>query len=437
MANLLNKNGRFTVQFRLRPTSERATVALGKMAPEEAEVFRARITTLVEAHRADSPPDPSTAKWVNKLPDAIHAKLAKTGLVTAREAPATPTVPLLGPFVTDYIEKRKADTAQNTQINYRQARGYLVDYFGATRPMNKVTRGDAEDFRLDLLTRLSENTVRRVCGRAKQFFAAAIRHKAITENPFAGVKCSIMENRERDYFVSREEAAKVLEACPDAEWRVLFALSRYGGLRCPSEHLGLRWADIDWVGNRFVVRSPKTKHVGKASRVVPLFPELRPRLEELWDLAEPGEEYVITRYRGKNSNLRTQLERIIVKAGLTAWPKLFHNLRASRETELTAEYPIHVVCDWLGNTPAVAAKHYLQVRESDFERAAGCTLSPAALQMALQIPSEKRCNPMHADFRAEAGNLDDAPGCINSPLPALCCTDDQVPPRGVEPLFSD
>jgi hypothetical protein len=49
--------------------------------------------------------------------------------------------------------------------------------------------------------------------------------------------------------------------------------------------------------------------------------------------------------------------------------KLFHNLRASRETELAAQFPIHVVCAWIGNTEMIAAKHYLQVTEADFERA--------------------------------------------------------------------
>ena len=45
-------------------------------------------------------------------------------------------------------------------------------------------------------------------------------------------------------------------------------------------------------------------------------------------------------------------------------------MRASRETELVVDYPIHVVCAWIGNSPAVAAKHYLQVRDEDFDRAA-------------------------------------------------------------------
>jgi len=70
---------------------------------------------------------------------------------------------------------------------------------------------------------------------------------------------------------------------------LIVALSRYAGLRCPSEHLGLTWGDILWDKNRFVVRSPKTEHVGKAQRVVPIFPELYPYLRDAFEAAEPGQ----------------------------------------------------------------------------------------------------------------------------------------------------
>ena len=101
-----------------------------------------------------------------------------------------------------------------------------------------------------------------------------------------------------------------------------------------------------------------------------MFPELRPYLEDVFDEAEPGTEYVITRYRQPNANLRTQLLRVIKKAGITPWPKLFQNLRATRETELTEHFPIHVVTAWLGNSTTIAAKHYLQVTDEHFQRAA-------------------------------------------------------------------
>jgi integrase len=61
---------------------------------------------------------------------------------------------------------------------------------------------------------------------------------------------SSVGNESRQYFVSRDETEKVIDAAPDAEWRLIIALSRYGGLRCPSEHLGLTLDDVDWEHGR-------------------------------------------------------------------------------------------------------------------------------------------------------------------------------------------
>jgi hypothetical protein len=46
-------------------------------------------------------------------------------------------------------------------------------------------------------------------------------------------------------------------------------------------------------------------------------------------------------------------------------------MRASRQTELQREFPIHVVCSWLGNSPRIAQQSYLLVTEDDFAKAAG------------------------------------------------------------------
>ena len=81
-----------------------------------------------------------------------------------------------------------------------------------------------------------------------------------------------------------------------------------------------------------------------------------------------GPVYVITRCRHKSVNLRTQFQRIIGRAGLAPWPKLFQTLRASRATELANEYPAHVAAAWLGHSTVVASKHYWQVTDADFEK---------------------------------------------------------------------
>ena len=56
---------------------------------------------------------------------------------------------------------------------------------------------------------------------------------------------------------------------------------------------------------------------------------------------------------------------------VSGWPRLFHSMRASRQTQLQREFPLHVVCLWLGNSPRIAQQSYLLVTEDDFARAAG------------------------------------------------------------------
>ncbi|MEZ6070736.1 MAG: hypothetical protein R3C10_10795 [Pirellulales bacterium] len=70
-------------------------------------------------------------------------------------------------------------------------------------------------------------------------------------------------------------------------------------------------------------------------------------------------------------NLRKQFERIINRAGLTKWPRLFHALRTSRINEWNREVPGFVVTAWAGNSAEVRDRHYNEVLESEFERAAG------------------------------------------------------------------
>ncbi|MEZ6108675.1 MAG: site-specific integrase [Pirellulaceae bacterium] len=181
-----------------------------------------------------------------------------------------------------------------------------------------------------------------------------------------------------NHFASLRLGVKKQTKSPSG--RAIVTHSRYEGLRCPSEVLSLDWRHTDWERKRVTVPSPKTESQGKESRVIRLFPELQDAFQEALKHAPKGSTYVVDeRYREaankpvvwKNANLRTTFEKIVKRAGLKPWPKLFHALRSSRETELAQEFPIHVVTAWLGNTPSIALRHYLLTTDSDFEKAAG------------------------------------------------------------------
>jgi len=422
------------VQF-VGPDKRRRKFRLGNFTEKQAAAFVEGLNRLLTTVRRKRRLDNDLYDWSMKLDAEDHAKLVTYGLLSPRDdAPAVGgakggtaepvSLDLLGPFVKNYIDLRRNDEAEaeaddrtakpsasrkpkqqaakqpanveragkkpRTIVTYEQTEGLLLRYFGAERRLDSVTPGDADEFKLWALRsggrterpgdrdgrKLGANTVNRRCRIASQFFRQAKRKKLIAENPFEGVGGAVVANDDRMKIIDPETAKAVLDACPDAEWRLIFALARFGGLRVPSELAVLRWTDVDWAESRIAVDSPKT-----GRRIVPIFRELRPYLEAVFDLPTADPVFVVP--RAQNENLRTNMLRIIKRAKLPqwpeGWPKVFQNLRFSRQTELAQVYPIHVVCQWLGNSPDVAMEHYLRATEADFTRATGA--DPARVQI--------------------------------------------------------
>jgi integrase len=262
---------------------------------------------------------------------------------------------------------------ETTRIRYRQSRRLMYECFGERRTLDTINPRDADNYRSWLETKgYAPAKIAKEISIAKMFMRRALRWQMIVSNPFEGVVAGSQTNRERLHYLEHSDTQRLLDAAPDADWRCIIALARYGGLRCPSEVILAHWADVDWASRRLRVRSPKTeRHLGKSERIIPLFPELHEVLLDAFELADSGAEFVVSRYRDTTANLRTQLLRIIDRAGLEPWPRLFNAMRASRATELAAEYPAAVCTSWLGHTQAVAETHYHMVRDSDFDRATG------------------------------------------------------------------
>lgn len=134
---------------------------------------------------------------------------------------------------------------------------------------------------------------------------------------------------------------------------------------------------MDFAKDRFIVHASKTEHqADEGIRSVPMFPELRPLFQDAFDNAKVGDDYCITRHRITAVNLRNRMYKIIKRAELDIWPKIFQNCRSTRETELfeMTNGNVKAVCSWLGNSPIVAMQHYAQVTESVEREAAKMTL---------------------------------------------------------------
>jgi integrase len=114
----------------------------------------------------------------------------------------------------------------------------------------------------------------------------------IDENPFCKVKTQKSSVKVNE-FVPREVVDKLMKKA-NPVWQVILGLSRYGGLRTPSETWSLRWDDIDWELNRMSIPEPKVEHhEGRGIRSCPIFPELRPILDEAFEIFGDKSEYVV------------------------------------------------------------------------------------------------------------------------------------------------
>jgi len=359
-----DSNGRKRITFTEANGRQRA-IRLGKFEMRDAEKVRSWVESLIVAKEKGISIDAETARWLAGVGDDMHIKLERVELVEPRERSRATVASLFEQVIALLAVKA------STLPTYHQTKACIVAYFGQGRELSNITAKDAEEWQRAMKGSIALATVSKRTQIVKSAFRAAVRWKMIAVSPFEHLKAGSQANRERMHFVSRDDAARVLEACPDREWRLIVALSRFGGLRCTSEHFALQWEHVDWQRGRITIPSCKTQHHEHGrERQIPIFPELRPYLLDAFEQAAAGSTFVITKYRDPKANIRTQFGRIIRRAGLSVWARPFHNMRASCATELASTHPAHVAAAWLGHTVEVAREHYLQVRDSDFEKAA-------------------------------------------------------------------
>ncbi|MFN9992257.1 MAG: tyrosine-type recombinase/integrase [Phycisphaerales bacterium] len=419
------------------------TIRLGECPKDYARSAKMAIGHLVIAKRHNGVPHPDAVRWLGGIDNVLYARVLAHGLCQPRAGAVVVTLAnLLARFDAAVTVK------PTTQYKYRQVAESLRAFLGADTALASITPAHADNWRkwiaepkanpddkTEPAKALARATVAKRVVIAKGVFGKAMRWRLIASNPFADLRAGSQSNPDRASYITVETIRAILAVCPDDQWRAIVALSRFAGLRCPSEIVALRWGDVNWERGRLMVRSPKTAgHEGHAVRVVPIAPELRPILQDLFDRAEVGVEAVVPRLRDPAMHLRTQFKRIIAKASVKPWPRLFHNLRSSCATDWVERFPAHVVAGWLGHSPMIAAQHYLQTRDAHFDLAAG--VGTAAANAATRLAANAAT---HTVPRKHTGNHDDAERPENKPFLLECGVEcdavetKSMPPEGLEP----
>jgi len=386
LASLYKETDRIGYRLAFMLGGKRKKVNIPDNSKRRAQTVERHVEELLRAQAANEKPEPSATLWADALDGKLRTSLERLGLIVPRVV-ATTDRRTLEAFVASYVSSR-TDIGKATTFKYNNTKRFLLAHFGADKPIADITRSDAKAWQRWLLAQpgsqgrtMAESTVSKHVKRTKTMFQDAVDARLLTESPFDALKAGDEVNRDRDYFLTDPDARLILDTCPDNDWRLAFALLRWGAMR-PCEILTLTWTDVLWSERKLRIDSPKT-----GVRHCPIFPEVMPHLEASFN-ARGGNTRCLQRF-AKDANLGTHLARIIERAGLVPWEKLLQNLRATRRTELQESFPDHVLNAWLGQSTAVARKHYLQVTDEHWQAGMGAEMGQSTPVCAGQGQSAK------------------------------------------------
>ena len=364
----------FTLQFYDHRSISRKLYCFSKKS--SAIVFGEQIDALVSCLKNHEDPNIQLVRWLNTIPIDAYDKLAKWGLVEVSSRPRT-----LSELIRIFTEGEMAKGLKPGTIRNRAQVGrQLIAFFGADMMIRDITEEDAA--RYDDLHRGREASATwgHNLGMVKNFFNYAVKMEWLRRNPFENFRAQSAPNSNLRVYVTNEVITKVLAHCASSQERLILCLGRYGGLRLPSEIQFMEWGDIDFEHNQFLVKTPKKENAQnqkrgffseKATRIVPMFPELRKAFLEYYeDFPENGPARLFSlseelpphlRIGTDRKSLFLRFQKAMRLAGVQQWGKFFQNMRSTRETELhNMGYNLKDVCDIIGNTPEVAMRHYLQ-----------------------------------------------------------------------------
>ena len=409
-----NKNGSLKC-FQSEATFDGKTVTISFAASEYKEhQARQRHDLIAELERVNKigrDPNPETLDLIAAFPE-LQTKLKDKGVL---KCAATVT---LGELCKEYVQRsEKQKDAAGTIYNKRTRVNKILEYFDKSTPINAITKDDASKYNAHLqglvnANQLAAATKSDYIKKIRAVFKIALNKGLISVNPFEEIKAGKQTNEERQFYISMEETARIIEACKHSpygtERAVLVALNRYQGMRTPSEPYALRWEDVDFIGDRIrpegvpvpaiAFYSKKTKRC----RQMPLHPLASELLKQLKEEQERDGTFrdspYVLRHIRMTGNPRTTLKKILFRAGVEDYPKLSQNMRYSRSIEVALLYGVGCESKWIGHNPDVRKLHYNGILPSQLKAAASETWHQAAKEGLTWGTTKTDDNPFNSSL---------------------------------------
>lgn len=369
----------------------RRTIGIGLMRMKSAIWLRDLAQDLADCVALGKAIDPDLVEKVRRLSPDIHDQLSRVGLVRGIKRRIN-----LSDVLARFIVGRKMN--DGTIKCYLKVITNLKSQF--TGAFSDIGPDEAQAFQTYLKNTYAAATASRRIKACRTIWQWAIENDLGRENPWKGVKAGSQTNSARKEYVPAETVKGLIDIADD-EMKLVLSLSRFCGLRVPSEIKSLRWEDIDLREGTMRISSVKTMHhQGHEERYIPIFHQARAIIEKM----HKGQGDITSGMLSTNT-LRKRLLDLCKKAGVKPWKKLWHNMRASCETDLMSDHDSHVVAKWLGHSMAIAEKHYLTVPPKELEKATRQRAHAGAIKIEHEVIMKPVTDWNSSSFNGSVGPL--------------------------------
>ncbi len=322
-----------------------------------------------------------TARHVREVISTLHKE------ITGEDLPAHS----FRQFADAWIERKRTEIASGTLAFYRKTISKLADFLGARAEaeISEITSDDLVAFRNASAKTLSAATVNHDLKCLRMLFRAAIREKAIADDPceFVNMTKKSASTRRRPFTIPEIQA---VVAVADEEWRSMIHFGIYTGQRL-GDIASLTWQNVDLLRDEIRLVTRKT---GK-TMILPIAAPLRRHLEGLEASDQPDaplhpRAFAIVSAAGRSGHLSNQFGDLLASAGLreklshqkkergkgrdhrrTSTGLSFHCLRHTAVSLLKdAGIPAAAVMELIGHDSEQMSQHYTHVGQDALRKAA-------------------------------------------------------------------
>jgi len=289
--------------------------------------------------------------------DREEAKQRLSQFIAGLEAPAAPEQPTVGKILGGYINDRDGQVVSLDSLKYAAAA--VTEHLGDLQPahigrltcrayITKRRKQGRRGMTGGAFRPVSDGTIIKELVTLRTALRWALSVGWIAEMPQIEMPRTPAS---RDKWLSKAEAARLLEAAIDEHTRLFIMLALYTGARSGAI-LSLTWQQVDLVSG--VINFGRgTGNKGRA--IVPMIPDL---LDAMRFAANVRTTDNVIEYRGKPvKSIKTGFHMSVKRAGLDHVTP--HSLRHTCATWMVmSDVPMDMVARFLGNSVAMVEKVY-------------------------------------------------------------------------------